>query len=114
VTKDDDVYEPGRVLEYAGKWTFILSPEDMDELAFLFQEEWGYEPNGHSWGAVIETLVRIHSPELVPLLHFGAEGDECWVTYSRPEPLETIAQMLRKFLLHPEELWEALQKAEPD
>jgi hypothetical protein len=38
VTKDDEVYKPGRVLEYAGKWTFILSPEDMDELAFLFQE----------------------------------------------------------------------------
>jgi len=112
--KNIDEYKPGQLLEYNGTWTFVLSPEDVDELSFLFLEEWGYEPNGHSWGAVIETVVNMHTPELVPLLTFDAEGDECWVRCSHPEPLKTIAQLLRKFALHPEELRRAIQQTEPD
>lgn len=114
MTKNDDEYRPGRLLEDGGKWMFILSPEGMDELSPLFQEAWGYEPNGHSWGAVIETLVTMHFPDSVPLLHFDAEGDECWVMCTHSEPLRAIAQMLRKLSLHPEELREALQKTDPD
>lgn len=114
MARSDDEDKLGELLEYEGEWMFVLSPEDMDALSFLFQEEWGYEPNGHSWGAVVETFVSMHSPGLLPLLHFGAEGDECWVTCSHPEPLLIIAQMLRKLFQHPEELREALQKTEPD
>lgn len=114
MARNDDEYKPGRMVEYDGEWMFVVRPEGMDELSFLFQEEWGYEPNGHSWRAAVETLVSTHSPELVPLLEFDAEGDEFLVMCSHPEPLKTIAQMLRKLLLHPEELREALQKTEPD
>ena len=114
MSKNDDEYKPGWVFEFEGEWRFVLSPLAMDELSFLFQEEWGYEPSGDSWMVVIKTLVNMHSPELVPLLIFDAESDECWVACSHPEPLGTIAQMLRKLFLHPEELREALQKTEPD
>ncbi len=31
------------------------------------------------------TLVSMHSPELVPLLNFDAEGDEFWVMFLKEE-----------------------------
>jgi hypothetical protein len=111
---NDDTYKPGRLLEYEGTWRLILLVEDLDELSFLFQEEWGYEPNGASWEVVTETLVSMHFPELVPLLSFDSEADNFLVLCDDPEPLKTIAQMLRRLFLHPEELREALQKTEPD
>lgn len=114
MAKNADEYRPGRLVEDDGTWALDLDPEDMDELAFLFEEEWGEEPNGHSWGAVIETLISTHFPERVPHLTVDAEGDGCWVLCSDPEPLGAIARMLRNLLQHPEELREALQKTDPD
>ncbi|QBD80218.1 hypothetical protein EPA93_31265 [Ktedonosporobacter rubrisoli] len=112
---DDDEYKPGHVLHYDDKWMFILRPyEEIDKVSFLFQEEWGYEPNGASWQAVIETLVSMHFPKLAAVLNFDAESDECWMTSVDPEPLKAVAGMLRRILLHPEELREALRKTEPD
>ncbi len=69
---------------------------------------------GYTWHAIVEALVRTHTPELEGAVNYDPEAG-MFVAYGRSrEVLKTVAALIRRAVNEPAWLLQALDNADPE
>jgi hypothetical protein len=86
---------------------------EFDACANVF-EEMGYEAGGYAWHGVVDSLVRLHAPQLRRKIKFDPEAS-MFAAYSKKlDVIRQIAELIRAAMNSPDLLREAIENANPD
>jgi hypothetical protein len=106
-----DEYAPSRLVTQDNGYSLCFDAFELSDDAL---EARGLEGGGYTWHAIVDSLVRLHAPEIVERVNcdpeagmFVAYGDEL-------EALRVVAGLIRRAIQDEALLLEAVAHADPD
>lgn len=107
-----DEFSPSRLVEREdGSFSLTFDDFGATELTMTAR---GLEGGGYTWHAVVESLVRLHAPELEERVRYDPEGSMFAAYGDDREALLTVAQLIRRAIGDDAVLLEAIDNADED
>jgi Immunity protein 51 len=107
-----DDFSPSRLVEH-DNGSYSLCFDDFD-VHYDFFEARELQGGGYTWHAVVESLVRLHAPQLVDRVKYDPEGSMFVAYGDHRDALLTVAQLIRRANDDESVLLEAVEAADPD
>ena len=93
---------------------FGLTLGSHDEETIEFFNEQGLEGNGHTWGGVVESIIRLEMPDSYDQLTLSPEADDLLVTCDERPPLERLSEFVRRYAADESLMARAIENGDPE
>jgi len=93
---------------------FGLTVGSIDEESIEFFNEQGLDGNGHTWGGVVESIIRLEMSDAYDQLSLSPEADDLLVTCDRRVLLEQLSEHVHRYAADESLMARAIENADPD
>lgn len=90
----------------------IMEPGSPDAPYWQVFEDNDLEGGGYTWEGLIESLIRLRTPDAMSSIEIGAEADNAYVNSADRNILERIASLIEEAINEEKLLREAIENAD--
>lgn len=101
-----------KLAELSGRVAFTVGSNEEETIEFF--NEQGLDGNGHTWGGVVESIIRLEMPDVYDQLSLSPEADDLLVTCDRHDLLEQLEQHIRRYAADESLMARAIENGDPE